>query len=89
MVVQTVKKHLHSVLGAIPESAFIAFLLKRAFPKSALAVRLSTAAVWPVELRESVWGVQCRASSVIRSCGAYWGSGSVFGALNLKRFRER
>ena len=73
MVVQTIKKHLHSVLGVFPESVFIAFLLKRAFPKSALAVRLSAAAACPIELRESVWGVKWRASFGIRS---------VFGALS-------
>ena len=102
MVVQTIKKHFHRVLGAFPGSVFIAFLLKRAFPKSALAVRISAAAAWPVELRESVSGVQWRAWSGIWSCGAYWGSGSVeseafsecfwirsgFGAFS-ERFSER
>ena len=57
-------------------SVFMAVLLKRAFPKSALAVRLSTA---PGE----------RLGGAVESVvWAFWGSGSVFGALNLARFRS-
>ena len=86
-----VVKQLKSICIVFWERAFsIGFLLKRAFPKSALAVRLSAAAAWPVELRESVWGVRWRASSGIFGAlsepwsvfGAFWEPWIVFGAFS-------